>query len=161
MGMAVTAIVGGASMPNVLEAIQRYRADAAPRQVMADLRLAQSHAIARGVQTRIVIFNGDGQATGAGYADASMANRYRLEARPTGGAWPGLADTMTTDANVLTEWIDLGAYRQRVVQANAVGFTSRGTLLNAAGPITIVLRTDPGGPQRTVQTNPVGRVTVQ
>ncbi len=111
-------MLAGASLPAMLGTIQRYRADGAPRQVMADLRFAQSHAISRGVQTRLIIFDAAGQAAGAGYSDATKANRYRIEARPTGGAWPTVADTVSTNSNVLTEWLDLGAdYRQAVTQA--------------------------------------------
>ncbi len=73
MGMAISAILTGISMPSMRGMIQRYRADAAPRQVMADVRFAQSQAIPRGMQTRPVIFHASGQATGAGYDIAFSA----------------------------------------------------------------------------------------
>ena len=161
MGMAISGILVAVSMPAMLDTIQRYRAHAAPRQVMADLRFAQSQAIARGLQARLVIFDAAGQATGAGYADATKANRYRLEARPTGGAWPALADTMATNGNVLSEWLDLATdYRQTVTQANAVAFTSRGSLQNSAASLDIVLQTTPSGAARTVRTHPSGQVEI-
>lgn len=161
MGMSISAILTGVSMPSMLNMIQHYRADAAPRQLMADLRFAQSQAIARGMQARLVIFDANGQATGAGYTDATKANRYRVEARPSGGSWPALADTMATNGNVLTEWLDLAAdYRQAVTQANAVAFTSRGSLQNSTASLDTVLQTAPGGAARTVRTNPAGRVEI-
>ena len=158
---SITALMAGASMPAMLYNIQRYRADAAPRQVMADLRFAQSHAIARGMEARVVIFNNAGQATGAGYTDASKANQYRVEARPTGGAWPALGDTMMSNLNVLTPWTDLGHdYRQAVTQANVVAFTSRGALLGGAASLDLVLQTAPAGTSRTVRTSPSGNVEI-
>ncbi len=161
MGMAISGIMTAVSMPSMLDTIQRYRADAAPRQVMADLRFAQSHAISRGMQARLVIFDAAGQATGAGYTDATKANQYRVEARPSGGAWPALADTMASNASVLTPWTDLGAdYRQAVTQANAVAFTSRGSLQNSAATLSILLQTTPGGAARTVRTNPAGQLEI-
>ena len=161
MGMAISGIVAGVSMPNILGSIHRYRADAAPRQVMGDLRFAQSQAVARGMEARLVIFDTAGQATGAGYADATRANLYRVELRPTGGAWPALADTMATNGNVLSEWLDLAAdYRQSVTQANAVVFTSRASLQNSAASLNIVLQSVPGGAARTVRSHPSGQVEI-
>lgn len=160
MGVILMAIMAGISMPAMLMLIQRYRADAAPRQVMADLRFAQSQAIARGMQARLVIFNAVGQATGTTYVDTAKANQYRVEARPTGGAWPALSDTVASNANVLSEWVDLGtSYRQSVTQANAVAFTSRGSLQSVSS-LSIVLQTMPAGAVRTVRTHPGGQVEV-
>ncbi len=161
MGMAVSAILAGVSMPSMVRVIQQYKADAAPRQLMADLRFAQSNAISNGRQARLVIFDAAGQATGAGYTDATKANMYRVEARPSGGAWPALADTMASNGNVLTPWIDLAAdYHQQVTQANAVAFTSRGSLLGSVVALPIVIQTTPGGASRTVQTHPSGQVEI-
>ncbi len=163
VGMAISAILAGISMPNMLHVIQSYAADGAARQVMADLRYAQTQAVARGMQARLVIFDANGVATGSGYAnDAARANTYRLEARPTGGAWPAVADTPATNASVLTPWQDLAHdYRQRVTQANAVAFTSRSSLQNSAATLTIGLQTLPAGRGHTVATNPTGKVTIQ
>lgn len=162
IGMAISGVLAGVSMPNILGSIQRYQADAAPRQVMGDLRYAQSQAVARGMEARLVIFDAAGQATGAGYAaDATKANRYRVELRPTGGAWPVLADTMASNGNVLSEWLDLARdYRQSVTQANAVVFTSRASLQNSAASLNIVLQTVPGGAARTVRSHPSGQVEI-
>ncbi len=161
--MAISAILAGISLPNMLNVIQSYSADGAARQVMADLRYAQTQAISRGMQARLVIFNANGVATGSGYAnDATRANTYRLEARLTGGAWPAVSDTPATNANVLTPWQDLAHdYRQGVTQANAVAFTSRGSLQNSAAALTIALQTLPAGRAHTVATNPTGKVTIQ
>lgn len=161
MGLTITAILGGISMPSMIGMIQRYRANAGPRQVLADLRFAQYQAISRGMQARLVIFDTAGQATGAGYTDTTKANKYRLEVRPTGGVWPALADTPATTSNVLTVWLDLAAdYRQAVAQANAVVFTSRGSLQNSVTSLDLVLQTVPGGATHRVRAHPSGQVEV-
>lgn len=163
VGMSISAILAGISMPNMVNVIQGYSADGAARQVMADLRYAQSQAISSGMQARLVIFDANGVATGSGYADdATKANKYRLEARPAGGVWPAVSDTPATNANVLTPWQDLAQdYRQGVTQANAVAFTSRGFLQNSTATLNIVLQTLPAGRGHTVATNPTGKVTIQ
>lgn len=159
MALTILAIVSGISLPAMVGMIQRYRANAGPRQVVADLRFAQYQAIARGLQARLVIFDRAGQAPGTGSVDTTKANRYRLEARPTGGAWPLLADTPATNPNVLTPWQNLAAdYGQAVAQANAVTFTSRGSLYNSVVSLDIVLQTAPGGAGHTVRAHPSGLV---
>ncbi len=158
---SIAAVMTGISMPAMMNTIQTYRADGAPRQLMGDLRYAQSQAIARGMEARVVIYSATGVATGSGYAtDATQANRYRVEARPTGGAWPAATDSMATNANVLSAWLDLGRdYRQTVTTANAVVFTSRGSLQNSAASLNIVMATA-GGRTRTVRTHPSGLVEI-
>ena len=166
VGVAITGILAGISLPNLVGTIQRYQGDAAPRQLMGDLRYAQSQAIARGMEARVVIFDSAGQATipgGANLTDTTKANRYRVEVRPTGGAWPALTDTMATNGNVLSEWLDLARdYRQSVTQANAVVFTSRGSLQNSASSLNIVLRggSPSGVSSRTVRSHPSGQVEI-
>ncbi len=44
LAMALMASMAGVSTPAMLEMIQRYRADAVPRQGVADLRFAESQA---------------------------------------------------------------------------------------------------------------------
>ncbi len=63
---SIAAVMAGISMPAMLNTIQTYRADGAPRQLMGDLRYAQSHAIARGMEARVVIYSATGVATGSG-----------------------------------------------------------------------------------------------
>lgn len=161
MGVTIAGIMAGISMPAMLNTIQTYRADAAPRQVMGDLRYAQSQAIALGMEARVVIYSATGVATGSGYAnDMARANVYRVEARPTGGAWPAATDTRATNANVLSEWLDLGhEYRQSVTSATAVVFTSRGSLQNSPTSLNIVMTTT-SGRTRTVRTHPSGLVEI-
>ncbi len=85
---------------------------------------------------------------------------YRVEARPTGRPWPAATDSMATNANVLSAWLDLGPdYRQTVTTANAVVFTSRGSLQNSAISLNIVMATA-GGRTRTVRTHPSGLVEI-
>ncbi len=166
IGASITAILAGISMPNLLGTIQRYQADAAPRQVMGDLRYAQSQAIARGMEGRVLIFDSAGQATipgGANVTDTTKANSYRVEVRPTGGAWPALTGTRANNDNVLSEWLNLATdYRQTVTQANAVVFTSRGSLQNSATSLNIGLQggSPSGVATRTVRTHPSGQVEI-
>ena len=162
VGVAITGIMAAISMPNMVETIQRHRADGASRQVMADLRYAQSQAISRGMEGRIVIYSDAGVATGSGNAnDAAKANRYRVELRPTGGAWPAVTDTMASNSNVLSEWLDLAHdFNQSVTTPNAVVFTSRGSLQNSASNLNIVLQTRSTGRVRTVRTHLSGLVEI-
>ena len=158
---SITMVMAGVSLPAMATMTARYRADAAPRQLMGDLRFAQSQAISRGMEARVVIYTATGVATGSGNANtAAWANRYRVEARPTGGAWPAATATMATNGNVLSEWLDLGRdYNQSVTTANAVVFTSRGSLQNSPTSLNIVMSTG-GGSTRTVRTHPSGLVEI-
>ncbi len=158
----IIAVVSGIAIPGILGGIQRAGVDGASRRLAEDIRLAQSNALTRGAQARLVAFDRSGAAPNSGYStDASKANMYRIEVRSGPSAsWPTLGDSPATNANVLTPWNDLGKNYGgvQVTTADTVAFNSQG-FPNSASAINLVLA-GPGG-TRTVQTSVIGKATIQ
>jgi Tfp pilus assembly protein FimT len=149
-------------MPGILGGIKRRGVDGASRQLAQDIRLAQSNAITRGMQVRLLAIPHAGVVPSSSLIDASKANLYRLEVRTNSAAsWPALSDTPGSNANVLTPWTNLGSTYAGVwvSTANEIAFGTLGSLTNSASSLTIVLQ-GPGG-TRTIQTSPIGKVTIQ
>jgi prepilin-type N-terminal cleavage/methylation domain-containing protein len=158
----IVAILAAVALPGVLGGVMRAGVDGASRQLAEDIRLAQSNALTRGAQARIVVFNQGGTAPSSGYAsDSTKANTYRIEIRLSPSAsWPTLADTPGTNSNVLTMWNNLARQYQnvRVATANTITFNSQG-FPTSTSAISIVLQGDTG--TKTVQTSTIGKATIQ
>ncbi|MGE5849926.1 MAG: Tfp pilus assembly protein FimT/FimU [Candidatus Methylomirabilota bacterium] len=150
------------AVPGILGSIHRTGVDGASRRLTEDIRLAQSNAITKGMQTRLVVFDQSGSVPDPGNLnDPAKANRYRIEMRSGPLApWPSVNDYPSTNSNVLTVWQDLGTqYRGvAVTQGSAILFNSQGFLMNVLAPVKTVLQ-GPGG-TKTVQTTVIGKVTV-
>lgn len=162
--VAILASLTSIALPGILGGIQRRGVDGASRRLAEDVRLAQSSAITRGMQVRLVAFDQTGTALNSGFGtDPSKANLYRIEMRAGATAvWPDLADSSASNANVLTPWKDLsGNYRGVTVTAgNTVTFNSQGFLTGSGMPLNITITvTGPGG-TKSVQTNPIGKATI-
>ena len=162
--VAIVASLTSIAIPGILGGIQRRGVDGASRRLAEDIRLAQSNALTRGMQVRLVAFDQTGTAPNSGFeTDPSKANLYRIEMRAGSTAvWPVLADSPATKANVLTPWKDIsGAYRGVTVTAgNTVTFNSQGFPTGTGMPLNITIAvTGPGG-TKSVQTNPIGKATI-
>ncbi len=160
--VAIVAVLAAIAVPGILGGVMRAGVDGASRQLAEDIRLAQSNALTRGAQARIVVFDQGGTAPNSGYAsDSTKDNMYRIEVRlGPSASWPALADTPGTNSNVLTLWNNLARQYQnvRVTTANTVTFNSQG-FPSSASAINIVLQGDVG--TKTVQTSTIGKATIQ
>ncbi|HSB82367.1 MAG TPA: hypothetical protein VLM91_26630 [Candidatus Methylomirabilis sp.] len=152
------------AIPGILGGIERAGVDGASRLLADDIRLAQSHAISRGGQTRLLVFDSSGVAQvpgGTNITDTSKINSYRIEIRysPT-ASWPSINDNVGTNANVLTAWQNLGSlYRGvNVTTSNVLIFSTLGGLVNSTTVLNNVLQGSAG--TRTIQTNVIGKATI-
>ncbi len=161
-GIIILGILCAFAVPGILGSIHRTGVDGASRRLTEDIRLAQSNAITKGMQTRLIVFDQSGAVPDPGNLnDPAKANRYRIEMRSGPLApWPSVNDYPSTNSNVLTVWQDLGTqYRGvAVTQGSALLFNSQGFLMNALAPVSTVLQ-GPGG-TKTVQTSAIGKATV-
>ncbi len=162
----VISIVGTLSaigMPGILGGINRAGVDSASIRLTEDIRLAQSTALTRGAQARLIIFDQTGAVPApTNITDTTKANMYRIELRTGDSApWPAISDNPGNNPNVLTVWNDLGTqYRgTAVTTGNAVVFNSQGFLGNSVVPLNIVV--SGAGGTRTVQTSVIGKATIQ
>jgi len=163
--IAIIGVLAGVAIPGILGGIQRRGVDGASRRLTEDIRLAQSTALTRGVQARLVAFSDTGTAPNlpatGNLSDSTKANKYRIETRTSASAaWPSLSDLTGPSSNVATEWNDISSnYRGvRVTTGNTVVFNSMGGLVNGSAPSIVIEGT---GGTRTVQTNLIGRATIQ
>lgn len=157
--IVILGILSTVAIPGLLGGIHRTGVDGASRQLTEDIRLAQSSAITRGTQTRLIVFDQSGSVPDPGNLnDPTKANKYRIELRigPT-ALWPSLNDNPSTNPNVLTVWQDLGnLYRGvSVTTGSALLFNSQGFLVNSSAPVNTILQ-GPGG-SKTVQTTAIGK----
>jgi len=160
--VAMIGITAGIAIPGIVGGIQRRGSDGASRRLSDDIRQAQSQAITRGAQSRVVVFNQSGTAPGSSYAtDAGKANRYRIEIRTSPSAsWPALTDSPGNNANVLTTWNNLAEFGGvKVTTGNTIVFNSQGFLAISTTPLNVVLSGADG--VKTVQTSVIGKATVQ
>lgn len=160
---SIVGILAAIAIPGIWGSIHRSGVDGASRRLTEDIRLAQSTAITRGAQTRLVVFDQAGVVPNpANLTDATKANKYRIEVRSgVATPWPAITDDPGNNANVLTVWNDIGGqYRGvAVTGGNALIFNSQGFLTNSASPLSIVLQGSGG--TKTVQTSVIGKATVQ
>jgi prepilin-type N-terminal cleavage/methylation domain-containing protein len=160
--IAMIGITAGIAIPGLIGGIQRRGSDGASRRLSDDIRQAQSQAITRGAQSRVVVFSNSGSAPGSSYAsDAAKANRYRIEIRISPSAsWPALTDNPGSNANVLTTWNNLAEFGGvRVTTGNTVVFNSQGFLANSTATLSVVLVGADG--VKTVSTSVIGKATIQ
>jgi hypothetical protein len=127
--------------------------------------LAQSTALTRGAQARLIVFDQNGVAPNPGLSDATdttKANMYRVEFRSSpSAAWPPLTAYPGANSNVLTTWYPVRSNYQgvSVTTGNTVVFNSQGFLVNSASPLSIVLQGSAGS--KTVQASVIGKATIQ
>lgn len=159
--VAIFGIVAAIGIPGLLGGIQRRGADGASRRLAEDVRQAQSQALTRGVQSRLVVFDQSGTAPGSSLAtDTSRANMYRIEIRTSpAAAWPVLADNPGSNANVLTVWQDLARFGGVLVTTgNTIVFNSQGFVTNSTTALNVVLQGGDG--TKTVRTSVIGKASI-
>ena len=160
--IVILGILSAVAIPGLLGGIHRTGVDGATRRLTEDIRLAQSNAITRGAQTRLIVFDQSGSVPDPGNLnDPTKANKYRIELRTGPSAlWPSLNDNPSTNPNVLTVWQDLGnQYRGvSVATGSALLFNPQGFLVNSLAPVNTILQ-GPGG-IKTVQTTAIGKAAV-
>ncbi len=163
--VAIMALISGISLPGIIGGIQRRGVDGAARRLTEDVRLAQSTALTRGIQARMIVFNQSGVAANPGSSDitdTTKKNMYRIEMRNGPSAsWPALTDYPGPSSNVLTIWYPLGNdYKGvSVTNGNTIVFNTQGFLANSTSPLNVVLQGAAG--TKTVVTNVIGRATIQ
>jgi prepilin-type N-terminal cleavage/methylation domain-containing protein len=163
--LAILAILSGIAIPGILGGIHRTGVDGASRRLAEDIRLAQSNALTRGMQARLIAFDQTGTAQNPGLSaitDTTKRNMYRIELRSGPSvSWPALSDNPGNNSSVLTVWNDLGRdYRGVALTAgNALIFNTQGFLINSAAALDITLQGSGG--TRTVQTSVIGKATIQ
>ncbi len=166
--LVIAVILTGAAMPSFLSLMRSSRLNAATRQVVSEIRTAQSLAVTRdgiyGLQ-----WGGDplvGMAPGF----------HRLERDPTEACgWPAPTDSMATNQNVISEWRDLSVEYPGItitsIQDNG-GNPIGGLIFNAEGasvntcfvgvsfPVTVTVA-DQSGVTRTIQVRSAGSARIQ
>ncbi|MFB3816674.1 MAG: Tfp pilus assembly protein FimT/FimU [Candidatus Methylomirabilales bacterium] len=161
--VSIFLIVAGIAIPGIVGGVQRTGVDGASRRIAEDIRLAQSNAITRGLQARLLIFDQNGVAQVAGgtnITDTTKANLYRIETRTSATAsWPALADTPGSNTNVVTAWNNLrsGYGGVNVTTSNVLVFRTLGNL-DATSALDIVLQGSGG--TKTVRTSVIGKATI-
>lgn len=155
IAVAVLAVLGAAAMPSFLNLLEQYRFNAAVRQIAADLRLAQSLAVSRGLRFRLVAFD---------RTDPELPNRYRLEGANVccPPVWPAATDTPATNTLVYNDWANLAAqYRGvEITAANStIYFDPRGTRVGGAVGDAPVVTLSNGVGTMNIQVSSAGRVT--
>ncbi|MFQ5847192.1 MAG: Tfp pilus assembly protein FimT/FimU [Candidatus Methylomirabilales bacterium] len=167
--VTIAAILIGAAMPVLLGAIQRSRLDAAARQLVSEIRKAQSLAV-----TRSGVFGfhwgGDPNITGL------LNSQYRIERDATGGcAWPAASASMADpNPDVITDWFDLSGPFPGVtitsvrdstnIMVGGVIFDSIGASVNTCAAVTFPLTMtlmDDAGATRTIEVRSAGSVRAQ
>jgi prepilin-type N-terminal cleavage/methylation domain-containing protein len=162
-GLIILTVLTAIGMPGILGSIQRTGVDGASRRLAEDIRRAQSNALTRGVQARLVVFDKTGllPTTPTPINDSTKANMYRIELNgpyPTclSSGWPSLTDTPGSNCNVLTDWNDLGAQYRGV----SVDSGSTVTFNSIGGTTAVSIVVQGSGGTRTIQTNAIGKATI-
>jgi len=163
--VAIMAVISGIALPGIMGGIQRRGVDGAARRLTEEIRLAQSTALTRGAQARLIVFDQNGVAPNPGsgdVTDATKANMYRVELRNSpSAAWPALAAYPGVGSSVLTTWFPLNSdYRGvSIATGNTVVFNSQGFLANSTSPLNLVVQGAAGS--KTVATSVIGKATIQ
>jgi type II secretory pathway pseudopilin PulG len=167
--MIIAGLLIGAAMPAFLSMVQRARVDGGSRQVLYEIRSAQSLAISRG---GVFGFHWGGDPAIGG--PPPLASQYRIELDTTGACGFPAVGAPVDGTNVIRGWFDLagdypGVTIQSIQDANTtviggVMFNSRGASVNTcaavAFPITITIVDNSGG-QRCVDVQRAGRVSIR
>lgn len=167
IAIVILAILAAAAMPSFLSRMQTARLNAATRQIVSEIRTAQSLAV-----TRDGVY---GFHWGGDPLVGMAAGFYRLERDPTEACgWPAPGDTAATNQNVIRDWRDLSAEYQGItitaVQDNG-GTPIGGLIFNAEGesvntcivvsfPLTVTVA-DQSGATRTIQVRSAGSARIQ
>lgn len=163
--LMVTLVVAGLMMlfatSSMLEAVRNFQLRGATRMVLDEIRHTRSLALSD-VGTFGFHWGGDVGAPGPAY--------FRVEQNTgTACSWPAVGDTVTSNANVITDWFDLTDEYPRVTIASikdkngqdlgGVAFHSRGGSDNpcaiVAYPITITVSSTSGA-TRTIEVQSAG-----
>lgn len=154
VAVAVAGILAGASVPAFQGLIQRSRLDGAVRQVVSDLRVAQSQAVGREDLYRL--HSGDDPLV-------SQPSQYRLERSADGGAtWTGVTPwAALAEAFPGARIVDITDSAASPAPVYEVRFTARGNIANP-GPVTYPIKVVISGPagSRTIQVRQIGSVKV-
>jgi type II secretory pathway pseudopilin PulG len=166
--VTIAAILIGAAVPTFSATIQRSRLDAATRQVVSEIRKAQSLAVTR---SGVFGFHWGGDPNIIGFSNS----QYRIELDPTGAcAWPAAGASMADpNPDVITDWLDLSGpfpgVRINSVRDNnnvilgGVIFDTIGSSVNTctavAFPLTVTLMDNSGG-TRTIEVRSAGSVRI-
>lgn len=157
-------VLAAVGFPTLLGTIQRYRTRAGADQVTGELRRIQSLAMTTGSRHRLFIRACPGVTV--------ACKEYRREREAAGPAWPASSDSTSSNANVLTEWVDIeraygGVLLTSLKDAGGTDrteiiFDSRGASVNAGVtyPLTITVA-HTSGAQRTIQIKSAGGVKMQ
>lgn len=162
--VGMTALIAGYALPGIIGGIQQRGVDGAARRLTEDIRLAQSVALTRGMQTRLMVFDQSGVAPNPGSSaitDATKANMYRIELRSSpSAAWPAIGEVPGANSNVLTTWLPLNSDYKGVsiTTGNTLIFNSQGFLVNSTSPLNIVLQGSAGA--KTVVTSVIGKASI-
>ncbi len=168
--IAIAVILIGVAMPSFLSMIQRSRIDGGARQVLYEIRSAQSYAISRG---GVFGFHWGGDPIPTG----RLNSEYRI-VRDRNPPLPPCSFPLVGDpqdgTDVIRTWWDLardypGVTIQSVQDANnitigGVMFNSRGASVNTCDPVAFPLTiniADTSGALRTLQVQRAGRVVIQ
>ncbi|MFQ5881709.1 MAG: Tfp pilus assembly protein FimT/FimU [Candidatus Methylomirabilales bacterium] len=168
VGMAVAAVLIGVAIPSFQTLMQSYRLNGAARQVVSEIRAAQSLAVKR---ADVFGFHWGGDPDVTNYSNGE----YRIERRAGTACtdWPDQDATMD-NLNVITNWFDLsGEFRGVTITSiqdsggndlNGVVFNSRGASVGACGgppvfPLTVTL-SNGSGETRSIQVKRTGSVKV-
>lgn len=163
--VGMVALISGFALPGIIGGIQQRGVDGAARRLTEDIRLAQSIALTRGMQTRLMVFNQSGVAPNPGSSaitDGTKGNMYRIELRNSpSAAWPALSEYPGASSNVLTTWLPINSDYKGVsiTTGNTLIFNSQGFLVNSASPLNVVLQGSSG--TKTVVTSVIGKATIQ
>jgi Tfp pilus assembly protein FimT len=140
------------AMPNYLQLLQSDRLAAGSREVVSQLRVAQSLAVKSGQFYRFAV-------------DPDQPNRYRIEMSADNAAWPLRTDTVASTAGavpgVILNWVSLSGEYPGITIAipNTVPFDFRGAVANTGGNIVVELASP--SKTKTITVKHAGSISVQ
>ena len=172
LAMIIAGLLIGAAMPAFMGMVQRSRIDGGSRQVLYEIRSAQSLAISRGGVFGFQWGGDPGPAPPP--LPGQLNSTYRIVLDTNGACNFPAVGAPVDGTNVIRGWFNLaGDYQgltiQSVQDANAtiiggVMFNSRGASVNTCGPvvfpITITI-VDNSGAVRCVDVMRAGRVSIR
>jgi len=150
--VGVIVIMAGIAMVNLTRLLHSDRLSAASREVVSQLRVAQTSAVKTGRYYRFV-------------TKPAQPDSYRTEMSADNVAWPATTDTVASTAGamprVIIDWVSLsGEYPGVSVSTpNTVPFDFRGAIANSGGSFVIALVGPTGG--KTITINHAGGISVQ
>lgn len=148
----ILAVMAAMAMPNYPQILQSDRLSAASREVVSQLRVAQSSAVKSGQFYRFVFNPG-------------QSGSYRVEMSANNVAWPLTTDTVASTAGVaprvIIDWMSLGSEYPgiSVPTPSTVPFNFRGAVANTGGSVVIGLAGPSGA--KTITVNHAGGISVQ